>query len=746
MNVPFIPGQKPPPDLPLGRFLPPIPSGMVSSWCRNNLAPGTMVLEPFGLNPLLPMELASAGFPVLVTANNPIHAFLLRILASAPRKEELVAALQDLATASKGDERMEPYIRSLYQVQCADCGTLIEADAFLWKKEEEHPFAAIVECPVCGAKGEQTLDEAALSAMPDLPPARLHQARALNRIAGQDDPLRAQVQNALNTYPTRPLIILQTIINKLDSIEQSPRRRDLLIALILSAANYGNTLWAYPSPRERPRQLVIPSVFQEYNLWKAMEKAVATWQVIKEPVPLVEWDGHKPGNPSIMLYRGRLKEISPLPDAADIGAVIAVVPRPNQAFWTLSALWTGWIWGQDAVGPIRQVLSRQRYDWNWHTHALQVSFNNVQRIISPDCKIWVLVAENEPMLLLSTLLAADIAGYQLTGFAQFKDDNLAQCRFETLPEIGGAVEPAESLNFARESIRNFLLEKGEPAPFETVHMAAITNLAARNMLAIDIFLENDNQTASETEKLIETLFNERGFLTRVAGGTASLETGEWWLADQDEETPPLIDRLEKLILQHLLEEKTTHIEKLRTVIFPAFPGLFTPTSEEVFSCLESYTDRQDTDELTWSLRDSETASARKEDIRQIRECVATIGKRLGYEVGRGDPMVWMEGDENGPTAFTFHILTSALVQKHLQEHTGSSGIKLLLIPGSRANLLAYKEQRDPVLKEALDREFIVVKFRLIRDLEANPLLTRDLFMEQIRVDPPEYQSSQLALF
>ena len=746
MNLPYIPGQRPPPDLPLGRFLPPIPPGMVSAWCKANLSPGEMILEPFGFNPLIPIELVAAGFPVLVTANNPIYAFLIRILASAPSEEELVAALQDLATASKGEDRMEPYIRSLYQVQCADCGTLIEADAFLWKKEEDQPYAAIVECPSCGAKGEQALDENTLASLTDLPPARLHQARALNRIAGQDDPLRAQVQNALGTYPTRPLIILQTIINKLDSIDQSPRRRDLLTALILSAADLGNTLWAHPTPRERPRQLVIPSVFQESNLWRAMERAVSTWQVLQEPLPLFDWDGTKPSEPAILLYQGRLKELVPMPEQSDIGAVVTAVPRPNQAFWTLSALWTGWIWGQDAVAPIRQVLSRQRYDWNWHAHALESAFSSIQRLIRPECKLWGLVAENEPMLLLATLLAADIAGYRLTGYAQFVDDEIAQCQFEIHTEIADTVEPKKCLDFTRESIQEYLLKKGEPAPFQSIHAAAITGLAAQNMLAVDTFLENENQMTSETEKLLESLFKERGFLIRVAGGTASLETGDWWLAAQEEEHPPLIDRLEKLIVQLVIREKSVNTEKLRAAIFPAFPGIYTPTREEVFNCLLSYTEPQENDPSSWVLKDSDSVEARKTDVQQMQKCITTIGKRLGYRVKGEDPLIWYEGGESHQAAFTFHILASAIVQKHLQEPHLSAGAKILLIPGSRANLLAYKTQRDPVLKAALDREFIVVKFRLIRDLEANPLLTRELFLEQIRVDPPEYQTSQLALF
>jgi len=75
MNVPYIPGNAPPPELPLGRFLPPIPEGMISSWCQENLRVDDPVLEPFGFTPLVPIEIALSGHPVLVTVNNPIHAF-----------------------------------------------------------------------------------------------------------------------------------------------------------------------------------------------------------------------------------------------------------------------------------------------------------------------------------------------------------------------------------------------------------------------------------------------------------------------------------------------------------------------------------------------------------------------------------------------------------------------------------------------------------------------------------------------
>jgi hypothetical protein len=61
-------------------------------------------------------------------------------------------------------------------------------------------------------------------------------------------------------------------------------------------------------------------------------------------------------------------------------------------------------------------------------------------------------------------------------------------------------------------------------------------------------------------------------------------------------------------------------------------------------------------------------------------------------------------------------------------------------------LLAFKKERNPEFNRILDQNFQVVKFRLIRDLEVNPLLSRELFIEQIAADPPEYRSSQLVLF
>ena len=745
MHIPYIPGDAPSPKLPLGRFLPPIPHGMVTAWCHEHLSPGDWVLEPFGFNPMVPIEIASAGYPVLVTVNNPIHAFLLQILASAPAEEEFIAALQELATAPKGDERMEPYIRSLYAVSCADCKRKIEAEAFLWNKGDEQPFAAVVACPFCGARGEQIITEESLESLTPLPPKHLHQARALNRIADIHDPLRPQVENALNAYPTRPLIVLQTIINKLEGLNQTPRRRELLTALILSAADAGNTLWAYPLPRNRPRQLVISTVYQEKNLWKAMEEAIRTWQVLATPIPLTDWQDQAPKTPGIYRFQGRIKALNMPPESERISGVIMAVPRPNQAFWTLSALWTGWIWGKEAVSPIRQVLSRQRYDWNWHTNALTGVFEELNSSAFASARFWGLVAENEPMLLLSTLLAANSIGFTLQSFAQSIDDELAQCTWERNANLKPTIQPDLKNPSARFEITNYLQQKGEPASYEQVHAAAIAGMAHANHLVVEIFLQNKNQFASETQKWLELPFEDQDFLIRVAGGTASLETGQWWLVHDKNVNTPMIDRLESQIYEHLVSTRTTTAIEVKKEAFQAFPGIFTPTDSELLNCLESYADLIDDAEHIWRLRDSELPLVRQQDVQDVEASLIKIAGHLNYQARGHQPLVWRDAQDNHPK-YHFYVISSAMIPKQVQDQTLVAQKNILILPGSRANLLAYKQQRNPVLRALLDHHFQVAKFRLIRDLEANPLLTRELFDEQIRVDPPEYRTSQLVLF
>jgi hypothetical protein len=69
---------------------------------------------------------------------------------------------------------------------------------------------------------------------------------------------------------------------------------------------------------------------------------------------------------------------------------------------------------------------------------------------------------------------------------------------------------------------------------------------------------------------------------------------------------------------------------------------------------------------------------------------------------------------------------------------------VLVLPGGRAGLLAYKLERDPDLK-SLAEPWRMVKFRALRRLSGMTDLNRERFEEELAGDPIE-APEQMKLF
>src|ERR1043165_6163264 len=386
---PYIPGLSPAEPGPLARFTPPLEEGVISAWLPLHAPPspalapgasvdaaqgkaGSWVLDPFGFSSRLVLEAARAGYRVLVTVNNPITRFLLEMSANPPSETDFKAAFADLSASKKGDERLGAHLQSLYLTPCEKCGTEIYADAFLWRKGEDAPYARIYTCPHCEDSGERIanpldIERAKRIAATD----SLHRSRAFERVIALDNNDRVYAEEAIEYYLPRPLYFLTTVINRLDSLNLTPERRRALNALILIACDAGNTLWDHPSERRRPKQLNVPNQFREYNLWTQLERGLTLWAETASPVAIETWPQKIPESGGICIYEGRIKDLAEeVKKEIPIKAVIGSLPRPNQAFWTLSALWAGWLWGQEAVEPYKPALRRRRYDWAWNATAL----------------------------------------------------------------------------------------------------------------------------------------------------------------------------------------------------------------------------------------------------------------------------------------------------------------------------------------------------------------------------------------
>src|SRR4030065_1581693 len=366
----YIPGVANKTPEPLCRYLPPIPDGVISTWVDKNIPKGSWILDPFGASPRLAVEAARSGYRLLVTANNPIIRFLLEIAVDPPKSEDLKSALSELAASYRADDRMEPHIRSLYNTLCARCGQVVSADAFLWEHGNPSPYARIYTCPFCGDTGEHPCTPYDVERASQFSTGGLHKARALERVVASNDQDRIHVEQALSVYIPRALYALISIINKIEGLNSSIIGQKHLAVLLLYAFDQANAMWRVPGPRERRRQLAIPRHFRENNVWVALEQGIDLWSSSDESqtssaIPISTWPDLPPASGGICIYEGRLISIADSISGLDIKSVCAAIPRPNQAFWTLSALWTGWLWGREAVGSFKSVLHRHRYDWGW---------------------------------------------------------------------------------------------------------------------------------------------------------------------------------------------------------------------------------------------------------------------------------------------------------------------------------------------------------------------------------------------
>lgn len=731
---------------PLSRFSPLLEEGVISRWLPLHAPMGSWLLDPFGFSPRLVIEAARMGYRVLVTVNNPITRFLLEITAKPPNESDFKAALADLAVARKGDERLAVHLQSLYLTTCDKCGHEIQAESFLWRKGEIAPYARVYTCPHCGDSGERAakhedIERAKRIAATDA----LHRSRAFERVVTLKDEDRIYAEEAIQHYLPRPLYFLTTVINRLDGLNLTPERRRAINALILVACDMGNTLWGYPSERLRPKQLIIPGQFREFNLWTQLERGLSLWMDTASRVPCEAWPNKIPETGGICIYEGRLKYLAhEVKKEIPIAAVIGSIPRPNQAFWTLSALWAGWLWGPEAVEPFKIALRRRRYDWAWNATALNAAFSHMFDVLPLNTPFFGLLPEPEHPFLTSVLTAASAAGFDLHSIALRTEHDPIQLVWRRGEHLKREVNEANIADLRSAIIEN-LTERGEPASYLHIHAAGLISLVETHSL------KKKNQEFDEairdTNTFIQRALEEDQRFVHYSTGE-SVDTGLWGLRSNElpssngspVQGDSLSDRVEIAIVSFLQKNPDCIYLEIEDDLYPRFPGLLTPSKGIIYAVLYSYAERMD---AAWTLRLEDVAATRRSDLDAIRVMLEKIGTRLGYITSRKDKnYLWQK---NGQMRYAFRVLASALLHRAMNETPFPPDQTILVIPGGRAALVSYKSQRDPALAKRL-KQYRVVKYRLLRALVDVPVLTRDTFEEQIASDPLEKLKTQMMMF
>jgi hypothetical protein len=735
---PYIPGLKPADPGPLSRFLPALEEGVISAWLTQPLGgtrieAGSWLLDPFGFSPRLVLEAARSGYRVLVTANNPVTRFLLEMFANPPAQSEFTAALADLGAVKKGEERLAAHLQSLYLTTCEKCEQQIHAQAFLWRKGGNAPYARLYECPHCNDSGERPVTEEDVERAKRIAETdALHRSRAFEKVVSLHDEDRFYAEEAISHYLPRPLYALTTIINRLDSLNLTPERKRALTALILLACDAGNTLWAHPAERPRPKQLSTPNQFREQNVWMMLERGLTLWSETGSSVACEAWPAKIPESGGILIYEGRLKNLARVvKKEIPIAAVIGSVPRPNQAFWTLSALWAGWLWGKEAVEPYKVALRRRRYDWAWNAMALHAAFDHLRDLLPDGVPFFAFLPEPEPAYLTSAFTAAEAAGFSLQSVALRTEHDPVQVIWKnTAPTAKPNIETNETL--LRTTIHDFLVERGEPASYLHIHasgLIALTEAGALKLPQVEF-----DEALRKTNALFDLALKGDGRFIHYSTGE-SVDTGMWGLSLDISES--LSDRVEMAVVSYLQKNPNALYLEIEADLNPRFKGLLTPSKGLIYAVLNSYAEK---DSGSWKLRAEDVSSARRDELKTMHMLIETIGGRLGYVTRREDKTLHWE--ENGISTRTFYVLASALLTRALLNSTPNT---VIVIPGGRAALAAYKQERDPSLATQMKKHRLV-KYRLLRSLLDLPILSRETFEEQIASDPVEKSAGQMMMF
>lgn len=726
----YIPGELIENPLPLSRFLPRVPIGIVSTFLSHHTSTSDWIFDPFGAAPILNVESARAGKNVLVAVNNPISRFLHEIAAAPPTVDELRTALSRLATLRKGQERLETHLQSLYVTICNQCQREIPAEAYIWEKGTPGPSGRIYHCP-CGKSGEfHATDDDKSRAEQIAAHDALHRSRALERVTSPGDPTRKHAEQALNCYQPRAIYALVTLVNKVEPLRDSLPREiyRAMITLLVAACDDGNSLWDHPTERARPKQMHISQRYLEKNIWLAMEHMINRWEA-KPPVQFSEWHGSEqeigniiPGDAGgIYLFEGPTREIGPALKVIQPGAVITTLPRPNQAFWTLSALWTGLLWGRQAASAFKVGFKRRRYDWNWFSTALHSVFKAMAPHQPLNAPFFAIIPEPEPAFLTSALTAASQAGFDLDGLVLRTRGDPAQIVWRRRAFLSGEKKSDEiDKEMVQEAIQSCLLSRGEPTGYLHLHAACLSTLANKHSLIWK------DKSISYIQSIIHEAFELPNLIHY--SDTSNIETGVWGIQEW-ENIDTLSDRVESSLVHFLSANPGTQLLTLEQHVNDEFRGLMTPAPGLIGAILGSY-GRKDNGE--WFLQSEDSPTSRRLEVDTAFQSLHKLAQILGYSSTMDEqPIHLLRWHEKDDSRYTYIVISSAITSRTLRAITRSTDTPVLVLPERRIPLMKYKWDHDPSLS-ILAEKWGIIGFQRLQTLAHLQDMTRDQWDKELQ--------------
>jgi hypothetical protein len=297
---------------------------------------------------------------------------------------------------------------------------------------------------------------------------------------------------------------------------------------------------------------------------------------------------------------------------------------------------------------------------------------------------------------------------------------------------------------------SYLTARKEPSGFLPLLGSSLTNL----FVAKKFTSSSENsmwELHSKISSSLQQTFNYRKGFIRYGGSEYSLDVGQWWLKEGEDELFPWMDRSGKLLnysdsieislVNYLVDHTSASLLDLDNYVCTKYPGLMTPDHPIIKTCVASYA-RQDNDEVNlWSLREEDRPLNRKAEIKNIAALLEGMGLRCGFTVQRGTkvdrtqelPLLLIGQDKE--IAYVFYIQASALLLRSLINKIYSPKVSILVFPGSRSSLIDFKIKNNPFLNLIIENGWRFLKFRQVRAMSQDEQLTPEKLASLLQEDP-----------
>jgi hypothetical protein len=796
----FVPGKTVEAERFLAHYVQPIPVGVAMAYLEAYTSPGQIVLDPFCQSPNLVTEVVATGRKVIAANFNPALALLVRGQLGLPEPKELDAATTCLGDSLKLGVPFREHLEGLYTTSCPQCHQTTIADYFLWDREAGEPVGKGYRCQACGSEGQTPVEPGERETLSRIERRGFHYHYVLDRLAPPGDEGRKLGQKLLDFYTPRNLYALTNLLIKIETLFADSPLQETLKLLLLACLDSCSSLYASPQAWLRPRRLHPPPRFVERNVWRAFEEArLQLSQLPPSPVvhlatdlsqitspdllSLSETDGQPPNALVEPLTVRRLSQMLP---EDSVSLIITAPPRLDPVFWSLSYLWSGWLFGREEAAALRPLLKRKKTDWDWYQRAMNSTFRALRPALQSRGRLVLVFATERPAFVEALFMAASLAGFELEGASCQPGEVLAgtmgyyrlsfakgEKPMIALPSEDEASLAIELQREASVAMQGVLRQRGEPLTYEWLHLAAYRHLSVKGYLRRAMAVSPLDFVSRQVETVLEGV--ESGAIVRWA----ETEEGKgwpqlWWLREPGEVNPPLSDRVEEAVWEVLCEKPTLSAEALAAAIYPRFLALLTPEAELIEACLKSYAQEIGPDR--WQLRPEDQPENRERQRGQGVANLVKLGQRMGYGVGlsqawrkrswEGDTLmdlvrnkepgveplspfdvIWHENREVRHAFVLLSMATMGFIPWH-KDGMGEGINCYIVIPEERGDLASFKLDRSPWLPQAMvTGRWQFIKYRHLDQLVSAIEVNRHDLKKIVGLRPIiEQDEAQIPLF